>query len=217
MAQPVQFSVNFSAWHITAGMVALNLLLRKPITELIGKHLDQMVDAVYEAGNNVILDFPVIALASGLTYYAHQLIATAPAFLLSTDAEGSLKVAAFVGGVFALKSALTPLLEKVTKCNVIEEVINSSIESAEKLKAAEQVPSQTLIRNTVILNLFPLALGAAYAYYAAVPIKLAQSALYTAALIGVVKLSGKGIESLDKMSQIGSTIQHWYFIFNQRQ
>jgi len=216
MTQPAAFSLSFSAWHTTVGIVALSLLLREPITKIVGKRLDEMVDAVYEAGSNAIVDFPVIALVSGLTYVAHQWAAHTPALLLSTDAEGSLKVAAFVGGVFALKSALTPLLEKVTKCNVIEEVINSSIESADKLRAAEQVPSQILIRNTVILNLFPLALGAAYAYYASVPIKLAQSALYTAALIGIVKLLGKGIESLDKASEIGSTIQHWYFRFNQR-
>ncbi len=207
MTQPINFSINISPTYLVAAVVISEFIFRDRIMDSVGKRLNDMIDTVYAAGKHIALDSPVIALATGLTYAVHQLTPYAPCLELST--EGSMKAAAFVGGVFALKSALTPLLEKT-----IEGETDNLLGSATSFKKKE-VPGEYLIRNTLVLQLFPLALGTLYAYYASVPVKLAQSALYTASLIGVVKLLGKCAESICRMDSVKETIQDWYFGLNK--
>lgn len=203
MAQPVNISLNISAFHLVAAAAVTPILFRASFSELVGRRFDEMIETVYGAGKNMILDSPLIALVAGLTYAVHQFSQHNPALVLSS--EGSMKAAAFVGGMFALKSALTPLLEKVT-----ESELGSLVDSVSKSQRKE-VPSESLVRNSIVLHFFPLAVGCVYAYYASVPVKLAQSAIYTAALIGVVKLLGKGVESFCKMVEVRETIHNWYF------
>jgi hypothetical protein len=203
VAQPVNISINISAFHLMAAVAITPILFRASFSE---KRFDEMLETVYAAGKNLILDSPVIAFVTGLTYAVHEFSQSNPALVLSL--EGSMKAAVFVGGMFALKSVLTPLLEKVTesKLGVLLDLSQSQ---------NQEVPSESLVRNVIVLHFFPLAVGCVYAYYASVPVRLAQSALYTAALIGVVKLLGKGVESFCKMKEVKETINDWYFGLNK--
>ncbi len=189
MAQPVNFSIHISPLHLIAAVFISQILFKDKFMDVVGRRLNDVIDTAYAAGKNVILESPVTILAAGLTFGVHQLTPHFPALALSS--EGSMKAAAFVGGVFALKSALAPLLERVTETK-------------------GEVTHATMIRNSVVIHFFPLALGAAYAYYAEIPVKLAQSALYTAALIPVIKLVGKGIDSFCEMEGVKERIQDWY-------
>jgi hypothetical protein len=199
VAQPVNISINISPLHIVAAVFISQILFKDKFMEVVGRRLNDIIDTAYAVGKNVVVEFPVTVLATGLTFGLHQLTPYAPALVLST--EGSMKVAAFVGGVFALKSALYPVLEKLT-------------EHKKNDKKDEGITHATMIRNSVVLHFFPLALGAAYAFYAQVPVKLAQSALYTAALIPVVKLVGKGIDSFCEMEGVKERIEGWYAWMN---
>jgi hypothetical protein len=207
MAQPINFSINISSTQLVAAVVISQILFRDSLMNVVGKRFKDMFDTVCAAGKNLVLESPVIALATGLTYAVHQLTPYAPYLELST--EGSMKAAAFVGGVFALKSALTPLLEKTIEGET--DNLMKSVSSMEK----KTVAGEYLIRNALVLQLFPLALGTLYAYYASVPVKLAQSALYTVSLLGVVKLLGKGVEYICSMNTVKEAIQNWYFGLNE--
>jgi hypothetical protein len=190
MAQPVNFSINISPLHLVAAVFISQVLFKEKFTEIVGRRLNDIIDTVYASGKNVVLESPVTVLAAGSTFAVHLLTPYYPALALSS--EGSMKAAMFVGGVFALKSALSPLLEKLTE-----------------LQKGEVITHATIIQNSVVRQFFPLALGAAYAYYAQVPVKLAQSALYTAALIPAIKLLGKGIEAFCEMEGVKERIQDW--------
>jgi hypothetical protein len=197
MAQPIHFSINVSPTHLVAAVVISQILFREKITEIVGKHFHDMTDILLAAGKNLVLDFPVIALTTGLTYAEQQLTPYAPA--LSLSSEGAMKAATFVGGVFALKSALAPLLKQVTK------------------PKKEAISHGTMLRNSVVLHLLPVALGTLYAYYDSIPVKLTQSALYISALIPVVKLVGKGIDLFCEMEGVKERIQEWYSWMNLEQ
>lgn len=203
MAQPANISLNISPLPLIAAVLLSQILFKDKFTDVVEKRLNELIDTTYAAGKNVILESPVTALAAGLTFAVHQLIPRIPA--LASFSEDSMKAAVFVGGMFALKSALTPLLEKVT-----EREVGSIIDSVSKSQIKE-VSTVSLLRNSIVLNFFPLAAGCVYAYYASIPVKLAQNAIYTAALIGVVKLLGKGVESFCKMEDVKATIHNWYF------
>jgi hypothetical protein len=190
MAQPV-YPINISPWHLVAAAIASHILFRDRLIDIVGHRLNSIVEMVYAASKSVVLESPVTILAAGLTYGVDQLTTYAPALALST--AGSMKAAAFVGGIFVLKSALSPALEKVTEPDPLKHVTHA-----------------TMIGNSVIRQFFPLVLGTAYAFYAQVPVKLAQSALYTAALIPVIKLLGKGIDSFCEMEGVKERIQSWY-------
>ncbi len=194
MAQPV-YNISISPLHLVAAVVVSQILFKDRLMDAIGSRFNNIIDTVYAASKNVVLESPVTILAAGLTYGVHQLTPYAPALALST--AGSMKAAAFVGGIFVLKSALSPVLGKATETNTREHITHA-----------------TMIRNSVIRQFFPLALGAAYAFYSEVPVKLAQSVLYTAALIPLVKLLGKGIDSFCEMEGVKERIQDWYAWIN---
>jgi len=96
-------------------------------------------------------------------------------FSVSADATSSLKVVAVVAGILALRAALSTYLEEVGRGK--ERDINAPLEG---------------FRQTVVTNFVPIALGTVATYYAGIPVKLVETALYTAALIPAVKLAGKG-------------------------
>jgi hypothetical protein len=210
MAQPIHVSINLSPTYFIAAIaaVAVSQIIREYATLDINrvKHNNSilvMVNTVYAAAKNLVLDSPVIALVTGLTYAVHQLTPHAPVLALSSDA---MKAASFVGELFVLKSVLTPFLEKVTESET-SEVLERSTSGVH----SKNIPGECLLRNSLVLHFFPLALGTLYAYYASVPVKLAQSALYTASLVGVVKLLGAGIGSICKIDAVRETIMNWYF------
>jgi hypothetical protein len=171
MTQPISLSINLSIWHL-AGLTVLYHAFNK----------DPLNNEIHTAAKNVIIDSPVIALAGSLTFLVHHFTTQRYPLLSLSPLEGidgSIKVTAFVTGIFTLKSALSAYIEYVISC-----------------KKPKDDPM--IIRGAVIHNFLPLALGTVAAYYASFPIKLAQSALYTAGLIGVVKLLGKGYEYANK-------------------
>jgi hypothetical protein len=188
MAQPVSISLHISPWPVVAAVLVSQIIYRDRFMDAIGHRFNNILDTVYAVSKKVVLESPVTVLAAGLTYGVHQLTTYAPALALST--EGSMKVAIFVGGIFLLKSALSPVLETATVTD-----------------SKKHAKHATIIRNSVVRNFFPLVLGTAFAFYAQVPVKLAQSALYTAALIPVIKLLGKGIDSFCDMDSVKNTIE----------
>jgi hypothetical protein len=208
MAQPINFSINVSPIALIVAVVVSHTLFKDRYGEVVQKRLHDMIDLFYAAGKNLILDSPVIALTSGLTYAVQHLAPYAPALVLSSEA---MLAATFVGGIFALKSVMNPLLEKVIEVETSKLIDNVSVSNSLSSYRKKEVPGEYLIRNVIVLHLLPLALGTLYAYYASVPVKLAQSALYTATLIGSVKLLGYCIESFCKMDTVKETIQNWYF------
>jgi len=195
MSQPIQFNIHLSPWHMVAGAFLFQFLFKDRLADSIGSRLYKLFDIVEASGKNLLLDFPVIALTTGITYAVHPLTSYAPALALSP--EGAMQAAIYVGGVFALKSAMTPFLKKVTK--------------PEDKKGISQ---GTILRNTVVLHLLPVALGTLYAYYNSIPVKLTQSALYITTLIGMVKLLGKGYDAFCEMEGVKERIQEWYAWMN---
>jgi hypothetical protein len=189
VAQLLNISINISPLHLVGAVFISQVLFNDKFTELVGGRLNEVIDTVYAAGKNAILESPVTLFAAGLTFAVYQLAPHCPALALSS--EDAMKAAAFAGGVFALKSALSPLLEKATEHK-------------------GEVTHATLLRNTVVIHFFPLALGAAYAYYTQVPVKLAENALMTASLIPIIKLFGKGIDSFCEMDGVKQRIQECY-------
>jgi hypothetical protein len=196
MAQPIHLSINVSPLHLFVAVVFSQMLVGDKINDTLRFRLTDAVDVALAAGKNLLLDSPVIALTTGLTYAVQQLTFNRPYLELSS--EGAMKAAIFVGEVFALKSALTPFLGKVTK---VEDKKRGNTHA-------------TMIRNTVVLHYLPVALGALYAYYNSIPVKLTQSTLYIAALIPTIKLLGKGFETFCEMEGVKVKIQEWYAWMN---
>jgi hypothetical protein len=191
MSQPIQFNIQLSPWHVVAGAFLFQFLFKDRLAESVGSRLYKLFDKVEASGKNLLLDFPVIALTTGITYAVHPLTRYAPALEISP--EGAMQAATYVGGVFALKSALTPFLEHVTKP-----------------KDREEITHGTMLRNTVVLHFLPVVLGTFYAYYASIPVNLTRSALYITALIPTIKLLGKGIDSFCAMEGVKERIEEWY-------
>jgi hypothetical protein len=183
-----------SAFQVVTILAISQVLNKTSLSDSIARRLEEMFDKIYGGIRNAIYDSPTIAIAGGITYLAHQLvIRTIPSLSLAIQAgtEGSLKVAAFVGGVFTLRAALSTYLERATS-------------------SREVVHESELIRRAVVYNFFPLAVGAAAIYYASIPIKLNQTALYTAGLIGVMKLLGKGFEYVLAQEKVKVAVQAMY-------
>lgn len=196
MAQPIHFSIHIAPLPIVAMVLISQVLFKEKFMEMVGHRFNLIVDAVYAAGKNLVLESPVTVLTAAMTYAVHPLTAHTPSLALAP--ADPLKAALFVAGIFALKSALSPALEEATKTK--GEVLHG-----------------TLVRNAVVRNFFPLFLGTACAFYAEIPVRLAQSALYTAALIPLVKLLGKGFDAFCEMSDVKALIHEWFFWIDKPQ
>jgi hypothetical protein len=111
-------SLNISPWQFLGVAVLTQVLLNSKADSIVGNTLARLVEELKTGIKKTINDFPVIALTGAFTFFAHQCIPSSALHLsLSTIAgtEGSLKVALFVSGVFALKAALAPYLATVIK------------------------------------------------------------------------------------------------------
>src|SRR5471030_784137 len=107
MTQVLQSPYAVPVMQIIAGVAVLQLLNRSPITDFVGKKLEQITTATELAISNIVFDLPVIAISAGITFVVHQIAGNYGSSLLSTQVgiEGSSKAAAFVAGIFALKAA----------------------------------------------------------------------------------------------------------------
>lgn len=196
--QPIHVSINFSPLHLFSAVIISQIFLSNKMSDTFKFLITDTINTTLAGGKKIVLDSPVIALATGLTYAVQKLTPYVPYLELSS--EGAMKAATFVGGVFALKSSLTPLLGIVTKIEHNEEKTG--------------VSHAKMIRNSVVLHCLPAALGIFYAYYNSIPIKLMQSTLYLSALIPTIKLLGKGFESFCEMEGVKERIQEWYSWMN---
>jgi hypothetical protein len=179
--QALQSPFNVSVLQVVVAIGLVQLIFRSPLTDVVALKLNEMIDQACGALRRTIKDSSVIALASVVTFVAHQLATkNFPALSLSSQpgTTGSLKVAAFVAGVFALNATLSAYLKRVTH----------------EGEGGRHETDKKKIRSTIVRNLFPVAVGTAAAYYTGFPVKLVPSAIYTAGLIAGVKLLGKGFE-----------------------
>lgn len=204
-------NLNISPWQFVGVVVLAQVLANCCRAEnAIGTRLGYLIDDLSTGVKKTIYDFPVIALTGGFTYIIHQYIPSSASHLsLSTlgGAEGSLKVATFVSGVFALKAALSSYFETHVTRKQVRNIPDGAL--------IDQAKNQSdLIRDGIIYNLFPLAMASVGAYYASIPLKLVQCALYTASLIGVVKLLGKGYEHFLANEKVSVIFQEWYSWLN---
>jgi hypothetical protein len=197
--QALQSPFNVSVLQVVVAIGLVQLIFRSALTDLVAQRLTEMTNDAYGAVRRAIYDFPVIALASGVTFVAHHLgTQHLPSLSLSTQPEitGTLKVTAFVAGVFALNAALTAYLMRVTAFGTDDILAFKN----EKYR----------IRATIVHNLFPVAAGTAVAYYTGFPVKLVPSALYTAGLVAGVKLLGKGFEWVLAQERVKQVVDKVY-------
>lgn len=212
MTEPLS-NLNISPWQFLGVIVIAQVLLKTKTNGVAITRLGLLFDELNTGAKNVICDFPVIALTGGFTYIAHQLIpARAGHLLLSTlgGAEGSLKVAAFVSGVFALKAAFSTYFQTTLDDKAKAKFF--LIYNRHPRNEEDKTTHADLIREGFIHNFLPLAIGCFAAYYASIPIRLTQCAIYTASLMGIVKLLGKGFEyflALDVIYDKFQDIHSW--------
>ncbi len=202
MTQVLQSPYAVPVMQIIAGVAVLQLLNRSPITDFVGRKLEQMATATELAISNMVFDLPVIAISAGITFVVHQIAENYGSLLLSTQVgiEGSWKAAAFVAGIFALKAASFVYPGEV--CKMTKRYVE--IKDANKTAQYTITQEKGTVQEIAAFNLLPLAVGTAAAYYAEVPLNLSRCALYTAALIPTIKLLGHGLEYIRKIEFISN-------------
>jgi hypothetical protein len=194
MTQMLQSPYAVPVLQIVAGFAVLQIFTGKksPFAEFAATKLSELTGELLDASKKMLYDFPVIAISAGLTYIVQEFATHRLPFLsLSMQGTSPLKVAACIAGILALRSASSIYLERV-------------IDSREEDKEDKNVRTT---RQAVIRNVVPIAAGCVAAYYAGVPVKLAQTALFTLALIPVVKLLGKGFESFINIGIVNDTFE----------
>ncbi|HEX2579490.1 MAG TPA: hypothetical protein VHK67_03710 [Rhabdochlamydiaceae bacterium] len=191
MVQPVHLSIHIAPMSIVAAIVITQIIFRDKFMDQTGYRFNAILDAFYDAGKSLALESPVTVLAAGITHFVQPLTTHAPFLALSP--EDPLKATLFVASVFALKSALYPLLSQIT--------------TAEQTKTKQGVTQGTVVKHWIVLHFFPLVLGTGYAFYAKIPLRLVQSALYTAALVPLIKLVGIGLNCFCEMEEVKARIQ----------
>ena len=224
MSTQSMVSFNIPLWQLAGVAVLTQVLIKSNRDDVIGGRLASLIDGLHTGLKHVIWDSPVIAFTGALTYFAHQIIPPHNLNLSLTSlpgAEGSLKVAAFVCGVFALKSALTSYFYDSYWWS-IETRLTHSLRLTPSAMTGEVKPNHKkikedetigdILREGIINHFIPLALATFGAYYASIPLKLAQTALYIAGLMGLVKLLGKGTELIladEKISRAIGLANSW--------
>lgn len=196
MTQLLQFPYVVPVLQIIAGVAVLQIITgeKSPLAMYASKKIAELSDELFIAGKNVIYDSPVIAISTALTYVVQEFATVrVPSLSLSMQGAASLKVAFYIAGILTLRSALSPYLQKVMDNR--EERARGPDENVRKM------------RHAFVSNIVPIAAGCAAAYYAEVPMKLARTALFTAALIPIVKLLGNGFESFIKVPIIDETFE----------
>ncbi len=197
MTQPLASQLTGPVLQLVAAIAISQILVKSPLTDLAGEKLRELSEALIEGSKNVIYDTPVIAISAGLTYFFQELaIQRLPSLSLSAQGGTSLKVALCVAGILAVRSALSAYLERVA--------------NRESNKDKDADVAET--RNLFIRNIVPIAAGCAAAYYAGVPVNIYKTALFTVAVIPVVKILGKIYESVvknDTANHLGKTISGW--------
>jgi hypothetical protein len=181
----------------------------------------------------MIYDSPVIAISTGLTYLVQEFAVPKIPFLsLSMPGCTPLKTTLIVAAILAVRSALSPYLERVITGdfekeslekessgdvqntnfrNLFEGNFGNTDKQASKSKNSknslghvnkQEKMSVEYLRNAVIRNVVPVAAACTAAYYAEIPVKLTQTAIFTTALIPVVKLLGKGLEQFMNLEHV---------------
>lgn len=197
MTQALQSPYAVPVLQIAAAVAILQIVGGGHLTKFVADRLGEMNEQCLDSAKKMLYDSPVIAISAGLTYLVQEFAAPKIPFLsLSMPECTPLKTAMIVAGILAVRSALSPYLERVindkgkkTKDNIVEN-----------------------LRNAVIRNVVPVAAACTAAYYAEVPIKLTQTAIFTTALIPVVKLLGKGLEqfvNLEEVKKAADTVFKW--------
>jgi hypothetical protein len=208
--------------QIVAGVAVLQIMNgTNPLTSFVAKKITEISEEFLEAAKKVIFDSPVIAISTGLTYLVQEFVPPQiPSLSLAMPGCTSLKTAMYVAGILAIRSALSLYLERVanktvlidlglfsTEPNKVIKSIQKTVENTIQKKESENNQIVENLRQTVIRNAVPIAAACTAAYYAEVPMRLAQTALYTAALIPVVKLLGKGLESFLSLEHVKTTAE----------
>lgn len=194
MTQALQSSYVVPVLQIAAGVALLQIVSgeKNPLTEYAVKKISELSDQLFIAGKNVIHDFPVIAFGAGSTY---AIAICAKKVGDESLGEDPLKVTLCIAGILALRSALSTYLKTVM---------------ADRGERADQDLNIRRTRHVVVLNALPIAIGCAAAYYAGIPVKLAQAARYTALLMLTMKVVGKYFESLFKDTHLKNRIEKMY-------
>lgn len=197
MTQALQSPYAAPVLQIAAAVAILQIVSGGHIPLFVATRLGEIKDECLDAAKKMIYDSPVIAISTGLTYLVQEFVAPKIPFLsLSMPGCTPLKTTLVVAGILAARSALSSYLERV---------INDKGE-----KTKDNIVNN--LRNAVIRNVVPVAAACTAAYYAEVPVKLTQTALFTTALIPVVKLLGKGLEqfvSLAEVKKAADTVFAW--------
>jgi hypothetical protein len=220
MSQALQSPYAVPVLQMVAGIAVSQIITgTNPLTKLVADKLTELSVEFLDAARKVIFDSPVIALTAGLTYLVQEFATPqVPSLSLSMPGCTPLKSAMYVAGIFAVRSALSLYLERVINNAVLIDLkmltfnidkdwkkIQKTLENTAK-ERSDDTQIVGYLRNAVIRNAVPIAVACTAAYYAEIPVKLAQTALYTAALIPVVKLLGKGLGLFGKGLEKGYEI-----------
>jgi hypothetical protein len=204
MTQAIPSSFVVPVLQIVAGVAVLQIFTRgqSQFPAYALKKISGLTDELFIAGKKVIFDSPVIAVSAGVAYLGQLcdqkfVVTHYPSWSLGTLGESPLKVALYVAGILMLRSALSNYLRRVVYQMDVAKKTHYNVKR---------------IRKVMVRNIIPIAIGCAAAYYAGVPVKLAQTALFTAALIPVVKLLGNSFEyfiSVEIVEAIFEKVHGW--------
>ncbi len=220
MTQALQSPYVVPVLQIVAGVAALQIMNgTNPLTSFVAKKITETSEEFLEAAKKVIYDSPVIAISTGLTYLVQEFAThKIPSLSLSMPGSTSLKTAMYVAGILVVRSALSLYLERTINRAVLIDLNNIIKKPQKALKHLQEMADNVgkegkdnqivgYFRNAVIRNAVPIAAACTAAYYAEIPVKLTQTALYSAALIPVVKLLGKGLNNLMSMEHVKNTAE----------
>ncbi len=193
MTQALQSPYAVPVLQIVAAVAVLQIISGGNLSLFVAERLTEIKNECLNSARKMIYDSPVIAISAGLTYLVQEFVAPKIPFLsLSMPGWTPLKTTMIVAGLLAVRSALSPYLERV--------IVDKEGAIWEKKKNIARN-----LRNAVILNVVPVAAACTAAFYAEVPVKLIQTAIFTTALIPMVKLLGKGFENFVNLEHVKET------------
>ncbi len=201
MTQALPSSYMVPVLQIVAGVAVLQIFTGNtaPLYNFINEKVPALTDELFIAGKNILHDSPVIAITAGAAYLGQlcdqkYVVTRYPAWSMDPLGESPLKVALYVAGILALRSALSTYLQRVM--------------NGRDRDARDDDKTVRDVRAALVRNIVPIAIGCAAAYHTGVPVKLAQTAFFTAALIPVVKLVGNVFEYLTSVEIINAAFKN---------